>query len=471
MVQEYNTDICVIGGGPAGSSISKRLNELGHRVILLEKEVFPRPHVGICLSNQTDVLLDYLGVGDIIKKEAFAQRKSTVIKWGREQAIIAEQPGFHVDRGRFDQLLIQNAVNSGVQLLQPARSLSVLHKQDGEWNVKANFNGKIITITARFLVDTSGRSRALSGKQTRYTPLLFALHAVWKLGNIPHYDGFMEAGKNAWLWAARLNNGQAMVSLYTDPSYISGEGTKDLEKLYLTYLENFSLIKILERTELISKVHGCEANSRYALNPVGVDFIRVGDANFTVDPMASQGVHLAISSAIQAAIVVNTLMNYPEHRAVAQSFYKNRQQERVNQFREKTTFEYSKVMTRLPFPFWEARGKRTEIKTETHIENKLPLTVTQKVRVCPNAKIIATPVMKDKWIETAAALHHPALNRPVAFLGGKNLEMLFHYFKDEQTIFEILDRWKEFMPKSLGKQIIQWLWEKQVLIPMAKNTE
>lgn len=464
MEQGYNTDICVIGGGPAGSSISKRLAELGHRVIVLEKEVFPRPHVGICLSNETDVLLDYLGVRKAVEAAAFAKRKSTVIKWSREQPMVTEQPGSHVDRGCFDQILLQNAVNSGVQLLQPARSHSITHKQDGEWQIKANYKGKVITITAQFLVDTSGRSRALVGKRIRYTPVLFALHATWKLKSVPHYDGFMEAGKDAWLWAARLNNNQAMISFYTDPTALSSKGTQNLKKLYLKNLENFSLIKLLERDTLISEVHGCDANSRYTTNPVGVDFIRVGDANFTVDPMASQGVHLAISSAIQAAIVVNTLINYPEHAEAAQTFYQNRQQERVQQFQEKTVTEYSKAAQRLPFPFWQKRGQEIITQTPT-INDTVPLTTTLEFCVCNKVEIKEIPVMKDKWIEQALAVHHPSLNRPVAFLGGKNLVLLFDYFKGKQTILEAVERWNGLVSKQLGFQIIHWLWERRILTP------
>ncbi|QGK75278.1 NAD(P)/FAD-dependent oxidoreductase [Flavobacterium sp. SLB02] len=469
MEQELYTDICVIGGGPGGATISMRLSELANHVILLEKDAFPRPHVGICLSNETDALLDYLGVGNIIKQEAFLQRKSTLLKWGSDRTEIVEQTGRHVDRGRFDQILIKKAMDSGVQVIQPARTQSIIHKKNQEWIIKAYFKGKTILIYAKFLVDASGRSASLQGKRIRNAPSLFALHAVWNLRSKPQFDGFMEAGKNAWLWTALLNESQCMISLYTDPSYISHNGHRNLQNFYCSNLENFSLVKLLDLDGDFGKVYGCDASSRYSLHPVGDDFIRVGDANFAIDPMASQGVHLALNTAIQAAIVVNTLIHYPEHANTARIFYRDRQQERINQFRERTIFEYSKAAINLPYPFWEKRSKDAMSGTRTQIVNLTSLTVTQKLRVCPLAKIISTPVMKDRWIELAPALHHPELSRPVAFLADKNIDLLFHYFKDGQTIIDILDRWKSLVSEDTGTQIIQWLWENHVLISVAEG--
>ncbi len=471
MEQALHTDICVIGGGPAGATISMRLSELGHRVILLEKEKFPRPHAGICLSEETDVLLHYLGVGNTIKQEAFLQRRSTLIKWGSDEAAIAEQKGTHVDRGRFDQVLLQYAADAGVEVLQPARSQSIVHKQDHEWQIKADVNGETLMISARFLVDASGRTGALPGKRVRTAPSLFALHAIWQLRSTPPCDGFMEAGQNAWLWAALLNDKQCMISLYTDPASLSHNGDTDLRQFYLSNLQQFSLTNMLDCETVLSNVYGCDASSRYSEDPVGADYIRVGDASFAVDPMASQGVHLALSSAIQAAIVVNTLIQYPQHAAAAQTFYCNRQQERIVQYRERTSAEYAKAAIRLPYEFWEERSKDANDNTKTQATNSTVLTATQKLRVCPKAQLIATPVMKDKWIELAPALHHPALGRPVAYIAGKNLDRLFQHFKPEQTTADILDSWKDIVPRDGGTQIVQWLWENNVLLAVERSEE
>lgn len=78
--------------------------------------------------------------------------------------------------------------------------------------------------------------------------------------------------------------------------------------------------------------------------------------------------------------------------------------------------------------------------------------------------------MKDRWIELAPALHHPESSRPVAFLADININLLFHYFKEGQTIPEILDRWKNLISEDIGTQIIQWLWENHMLIPVAEGS-
>lgn len=466
MEQELTTDICVIGGGPAGATLSLRLREAGHQVMLVEKEIFPRPHPGICLSSDTDALLEYLGLAKKIKQESFFQRNTTLVKWAADNAEAKAQMGSHVDRGRFDQVLLQQAADAGVQIIQPARTLSVNHVQTGEWKIKISFIGKPVTIHARFLADASGRTAALPGKRIRKAPSLFALHAIWKLRSIPRYDGLMEAEKNGWMWAALLHDHRCMISVYTDPAYLSHNGEGELQQYYLSALKNFSVLKLFDLDELQSHVSGCDASSRYSTDPVAADYIRLGDACFAVDPMASQGVHLALSAAIQAAIVVHTLLHYPEHAAAARQFYIDRLQERITMYHERTAIEYTRAAVRLPYPFWQERSISAYTEASPQHVNQYQLTTGQKLRVCPLTKIISTPVMKEHWIEYGQALHHPALHRPVAYLAGKNLDELFPYLNKEQTVSGILHSWKELVPEDTGLQIIQWLWENGILVPV-----
>jgi len=462
MAPDYSTDVCVIGGGPAGSTAAKRLAELGHAVLLVEKAVFPRPHVGICLSDPTRALLDYLGVGQHIHEAAFLRRNDTLVKWGGGEAVTTQQPGMHVDRGRFDEILLTNAQSSGVKTVQGTRCTSIQKLPTGGWKMEFEDPGKTTVAHARFLVDASGRSNMLSGKTVRFAPPLFALHGYWNLQSEPVYDGLMEAGEDGWLWVARLPGRQAMVSVYADPKHVA-KNHEGIEAYYHAALERFTELKHFDRTALCGKITGCDAGSRYSVEPVGNDFIRVGDASLAVDPMASQGVHLAISSALQAAVVANTLLRKPDDAAVARAFYRNSQKSRIDMFAQRTAGEYAKVAAYNPHTFWQERAQGMTATPPKPGFILLPDTDVA-VKLCPNTQILPTPLLQGDFVVSAPAMHHPNLDQPVAFLGGVDVVPLIGNLGPKHTIYEIISSWEPIVSMALSQQIVDWLWQHGILV-------
>ena len=117
-------DVCVIGGGPAGSTIAHRLACLGHRVCLIEKQPFPRPHIGESLPPSIWPLLDELGVRDAIERSDFLRSPPARIRWGALSAATAQPAndlrGLQVDRARFDNILLGAAGAVGVVVLTSA---------------------------------------------------------------------------------------------------------------------------------------------------------------------------------------------------------------------------------------------------------------------------------------------------------------------------------------------------------------
>jgi len=463
MEQGFNTDICVIGGGPAGSVIAKQLAKLNHQILLVEKAQFPRQHVGICLSETTNVLLNHLGVHEEMEKAGFWKRKQTFVTWNTEEPVIANQPGMHVDRGKFDHILLDSAQNAGVSIQQSMRVISVKRDPMEGWHLKLDKEGQNINVKAKFLVDASGRANVLSNKKIRYAPPLFSLHANWELKSDSSCDGLMEAGEAAWLWIAHLGNRKAMISVYSDPKRMS-ESKMTPKGYYLSILEQFSGLKYFERNLLISKVHGCDASSRYNPDPVGKDYIRVGDACLSVDPMASQGVHLALSSSIQAAVVVNTLIRYPENTDLALDFYRNSQKKRIKQFVERTAFEYARASVAWPNSFWKDRSKGAPLHlNEDPLHVPMPKLNTG-IQLCDQTQFLPTPVLQETKVSLQFALHHPILEQPVAYLGNQSIVPLLKKVRPKQTVDDIISQWKTIISPDLSQQIFQWLWQHKILI-------
>src|SRR5579871_821214 len=133
-----NVEICVIGGGPAGSAIACRLALLGHEVCLIERSPFPRPHVGESLPSRSLSLLEMLGVRERVEAAGFLRPERALIRWSGADTVVKQShssPGFLVDRGRFDALLLAAAREAGALILQPVTALQPEHVGSGRWHI------------------------------------------------------------------------------------------------------------------------------------------------------------------------------------------------------------------------------------------------------------------------------------------------------------------------------------------------
>lgn len=129
-----------------------------------------------------------------------------------------------------------------------------------------------------------------------------------------------------------------------------------MNALYHRLLERFSVWRKYPLTTRLTAVSGCDASSRRTSEPICDGALCVGDACMTVDPLASQGVHLAMGGALQAAAVVNTLLRHPADRDAALSFYRARQIEKSARFCDKTAEMYRRVAAVREHSFWRDRA-------------------------------------------------------------------------------------------------------------------
>src|SRR5258708_10310517 len=242
----------------------------------------------------------------------------------------------------------------GVRIYQPVQVQEVKRLEDVGWGVRIAANERRQRLKAQFIVDAAGRRPAIPGARIKDGPPLVSIHANWALTGNVAFDGLIEAGEDAWLWYARTAHDQAVVSVFSDPRSLSAGNADSMQAQYAGLLRQFRALRPEQFGEQISAPQVCDASSHHAEDPVGDRYIRLGDACFSVDPLSSQGVHLALQSGLQGSIVVNTILKKPENTEAARQLFCIPIGERVGRYNGRTKQEYARVAP--PNAFWRARA-------------------------------------------------------------------------------------------------------------------
>lgn len=475
MTAWQSCEICVVGGGPAGAAVAMRLAQLGHDVCLIEQAAFPRPHIGESLPPGILPLLDALGVRQHIENGGFLRSRDAVVRWSEATAARSEpqgEAGFQVDRGRFDSLLLEAAREVGVRILQPARVMNLQRLAEGGWHFEVQTEQGLAPWHAAFLIDACGKRGLLPGRKRRASPATLALYGYWE--HAPDSGGatLVEAGQDVWYWGAPLPDGRFNACVFVDPKACRG-GAANLEGFYRQSLAQSRLLASCLESRLLTPVQACNASAYVDEDVVAVDFIKVGEAAFGIDPLSSQGVQVALSCALQASIVVHTLRCRPAQQGAALAFYRERVRESLSRNRiwaarfyaEQDCFPatgFWRQRAAPPVPLWPTSTDAAELPPRED-----PMDWQQPVCLCEMARLAPVPVLQEDWVVERSALMHPSLSRPVAFLGHCEIVPLLASIGGIQTPAQLLGLWQHWLPASLARDIVQWLWRQRILVPVA----
>jgi flavin-dependent dehydrogenase len=351
-MSEY--EAIVIGGGPSGSTSAALLAEQGHKVLLLEREPFPRYHIGESLIPYTWFTLNRLGVVDWLKQSACPKKYSVqfVSITGRVsqpfyffQTIKHEcSMTWQVWRGEFDAMLLDNAKKKGAEVRQGIAVRDVIMDGDRVVGVRADSgNGGLEEIRARVVVDASGRDSMLSrrfGWRDRDADLNKI--AVWSYYKGAHRDPGLDEGattvayvpQKGWFWYIPLHSDIVSVGVVGEPSYLYRD-TRDPNEIYARELAACAWIRDHVRTGQQVEPVRVTGEYTYHSKRIGGDgFCLVGDAFAFLDPLFSTGVFLALKSAEMAADTLHEVLSagQPVTAATFESYYA-RQRHAVMSFR------------------------------------------------------------------------------------------------------------------------------------------
>ena len=371
---DLTADVVVIGGGPGGSTAATMLALKGWQVLLLERENFPRDHVGESLLPASIPVLEELGVLPAVQEAGFLPKWGATMVWGKDSAPWSwyfketnqRYPhSYQVWRPQFDLLLLENSRAKGVDVREGHQVSDVLFEDGVASGVRYSVGGTEGGIArARFVVDASGQGGLLRHKLRlqRWDPLFrnLAVYGYFAEAQpLPEPDGtniFIESYPNGWLWNIPLHTRWASLGAVVD-SRAGHDGIQHLGiERFLTDQINQAPYtkKMLQGARLAYGPFIVKDWSYVSQQVTGDGFVLVGDAACFVDPLFSSGVHLALMSGVLAAAFVTTALKDPSMQQAAGRVYEELYQKEFNHFRELAKLFYSGNRT-VDSYFWEAR--------------------------------------------------------------------------------------------------------------------
>lgn len=318
--------VLVIGGGPGGSTTAALLARQGIDVVLMERQRFPRYHIGESLLPSALRILEELGLREKLEAHGFQRKAGALFDWSNEVWDFefgtrrAPVYAFQVVRSEFDQLLLENAASLGVDVRQGANVTDI--EFVGERPREARYldsHGKTASCSFDVLVDASGRTGLLATRYLRNRKFHEAFRnvAIWGYWrNAAPLDRGPEGATascsipNGWIWAIPLHDGSTSVGVVLHKTAL-----KDLRKecalddIYHEALAASPIVSnIVGPGELVGPLKVETDYSYVAESFSGPGYYMVGDAACFLDPLLSTGIHLAtFSGLVAAASIISTL--------------------------------------------------------------------------------------------------------------------------------------------------------------------
>ena len=322
MKNEKAVEAIVIGGGPAGSCVSAILAEYGHRVVVLEREKFPRYHIGESLIPFTFQPLERIGMIPKMRKSAFVKKFSVTFVQpdGRQsqpfyfftrydQETVAQT--WQVLRSEFDQLLLDNAREKGAEVREQTTVNKLLMDGERVVGVEATeAGGQTYELRAPIVLDCSGKEAFTSNRRgwRLRDPYLNKI-AVWTYYKGSQREPGMDEGATTvayvpdkgWFWHIPQHEDMVSIGVVAEGKYLTRGGVREAKAIFDREIEENLWVKNhLAVGQQVGEYYLTSEYSRHSRYCSAPGLLLVGDAFAFLDPVFSSGVMLALKSGMLA---------------------------------------------------------------------------------------------------------------------------------------------------------------------------
>ncbi len=317
-----NYDALIIGAGPAGTSAAAILAEYGHRVLIIEREKFPRYHIGESLIPFTFQSLERLGMLPKMRASNFVKKYSVTFVQpdGRrsqpfyfhtryDKDTIAQT--WQVVRSEFDQMMLDNAKEKGAQIIEETTVTGLIHEDGRVAGVRVkDVNGVAAEYRAAITLDCTGKealTSQLNGWRMK-DPYLNKV-AVWTYYKGSKREPGMDEGATTiafvpdkgWFWHIPQHDDMVSVGVVAEGKYLTRDGVKDPEAIFNREVEQNEWIKDhLGSGQATGGYQVTSEYSRHSRHCASPGLLLVGDALCFLDPVFSSGVLLALKTGVMA---------------------------------------------------------------------------------------------------------------------------------------------------------------------------
>ncbi len=361
-------DVIIIGGGPAGAALASYLVPEGITTLILEKESFPRDHVGESLVPASNRVFHEIGFMEVMEQAGF--QKKTGASWtadgkryhqhgwdgieddckvGVEFNDLEENDAytFHVDRSKFDQLLLNHAESKGAQVEQHAKVTKVNFHQDDYHEVIFIKDSHQATARAALVVDASGRFTFIGNrlklkvKDPHFDQ--FAIHSWFKNFDrgsdraSTHIQVHFLPIPNSWIWQIPITDDITSIGIVSQATAFKEKGIRP-EKFFDECLNEYPQIaEKINQSEQVKPLK-VEGDYSYAMKEItGDGWALVGDAARFVDPIFSSGVSIALNS---SRILASNIIQHKNKLRHGHYFSKSNMDEYASALKKGTAIWY-----------------------------------------------------------------------------------------------------------------------------------
>jgi flavin-dependent dehydrogenase len=360
-------DAIIIGGGPAGAAAGTFLAKAGKRVLLLEKEIFPRFHIGESLLPYNRAIFEEMGVLPALEKAGFPKKTGAQFHLGngskslffvfRQGQFTRFTEAFQVERARFDHILLKHARTTGVDAREgwtvtrfsSAPNLVSIEAKDPQ--------NQLHTFQAPFLIDASGRGN-LTGNQEKLRVLHPRLKKIAIFGHFKNVrldpgetggDTIIVRLENKWFWLIPISTEKVSIGCVLDQSEFTAERGSPADIFEKIWRSSPPLLERMAQAELLGAIQTTSDFSYYNQRFTGPRLLRAGDAAGFMDPIFSGGVYLAMFSGKLAAETVIDSLHSGGDGAPKLAAYEKRISRAMNCYWEMVEHFYTKPFLDLFF--------------------------------------------------------------------------------------------------------------------------